>query len=370
MMKLKVTANKLNLRSSPAIPENNENYSGYVLKDTIVFAEKATRGELYRGTDIWYKDQYNRYFWGGGVEQEVFLPNNVSETIPAISFPAVRINWKDNFIGLTDELKNFSGKGIKVAVIDTGVDIHHPDISANIIAPKDFTSDSANPFMDNDGHGTAIAGIICSNSGNPNGLQGVATQCSLIPIKVLKDAHDSNNLTANVIAGIEYAISLNADIINISLDLTDDVTQELRDKINKASFNGAILIASAGDVDELTQLGVSYPGKDSHIISIGASNSFFTPSIIKTKPADLNFLGGFKDFWTLSNKAEKYRTVHGSSFCAAFLSGLSALILSKRRSNTPSRSLNKEEMLREMDRCVQKNDNDLYRENFFSFIKI
>ena len=349
-------------------PTNEVMANGHLEKGSVIEVDEVVTGKPIEGLSDWYKAKDGFFYWGGGLN--IIGPVGVPpvSTTSLITFPPANVVWLDNFIGIETQLKQFTGNGVKVAIIDTGVDVTHPDISSSIIAPRDFTG-SSTPMTDDEGHGTAVAGIIAANTQNQKGVKGLAPGCKIIPIKVIKNSFDRSNLASIVIAAIDHALISNADIINISLDLSDIDSTALRNAMNKAAVKGVVLIASAGDVDELTELGVSYPGRDPNFISIGATNPFFEKAILNKRPQRLDFLGGLKDFWTLSNKSERYRTVNGSSFCAAFLSGLAALIIARTRQNQPGTPIDRNLMFNEISKSIS-NQADLHQINSFSFIKV
>ena len=370
MLHLTVTAKKLNKRS--LVPFNlpyKSNIAGMVLEGHSFEAVEAAVTEVpNQALGKWYKDRDGYFYWGGGVR--VSSPDLAKglPTVSDISFPPSKIDWKENFLGLTNELKTFTGKNVKIAIIDSGVHINHPDLILNIESPLDLTQNAIS-MSDSLGHGTAIAGIISANKNNINGIKGIASDCRIIPIKVIRNAGDRPQLETNILKAIQHSIDMKVDIINISLDLTDIVTQPVRELINSAAVKGIIMIGSAGDLDELTELGVTFPGSDSNFISIGASNKDFTKSIIDRKPLHLNFLGGLKDFWTLSNTSEKYRTVRGSSFCAAFISGACALLIERNKTVNLAHPLSRNNIIDELVK-LSSSEQNLYNSDSFSFIKI
>jgi subtilisin family serine protease len=134
-----------------------------------------------------------------------------------------------------------------VAVVDTGVDMFHPDLISSSIAGRpgyDFISNDSVPQDDN-GHGTNVAGIIAANANNgSSGYSGVAPGTKILPVKVL----DSNGAgsTASVVAGINYAVSQQVNLINLSLGTSGD-SQALHDAIKNAVNAGILVVAAAGN---------------------------------------------------------------------------------------------------------------------------
>ena len=125
------------------------------------------------------------------------------------------------------------GKGITVAVLDTGCDREHPDLQKRIIGGRNFTDDDGSDptkFLDYNGHGTHVAGTIAAQQDN-NGVVGVAPEASLLIVKVLNKS--GTGQYEWIIKGIHYAIEQKVDIISMSLGGPVDVP-ELHEAIKKA----------------------------------------------------------------------------------------------------------------------------------------
>src|SRR5690606_16008598 len=113
--------------------------------------------------------------------------------------------------------KETKGKGMKVAVLDTGCDTNHPDLKERVIGGRNFTDDDqSNPdiYTDYNGHGTHVAGTIAAQE-NDAGVIGVAPEADLLIVKVLN--RNGSGQYEWIIKGIHYAIEQNADIISMSL---------------------------------------------------------------------------------------------------------------------------------------------------------
>lgn len=218
------------------------------------------------------------------------------------------------------------GKGIKVAVLDTGCDINHPDLKDRIIGGWNFTDDDrSNPdiFTDYNGHGTHVAGTIAATENNA-GVIGVAPEAGLLIVKVLNKA--GSGKYEWIIKGIRYAIEQNADIISMSLGGPADVPK-LHQAIQAAVEKGILVVCAAGnegDGDDSTNE-FAYPGCYNEVISVGAINlerdsSDFTNShnqidVVAPGEAILStYLNG------------KYAKLSGTSMSAPHVSGALALI--------------------------------------------
>ncbi len=111
--------------------------------------------------------------------------------------------------------KGNKGAGIRVAILDTGIDYTHPDLESNYAGGYDFVFDDNDPFDDSfASHGTHVAGIIAAEE-NGRGMIGVAPQAQILAVKVLDGA--GFGMEDWIIAGIEWAVLNGADIINLSV---------------------------------------------------------------------------------------------------------------------------------------------------------
>lgn len=169
-----------------------------------------------------------------------------------------------------------TGKGITVAVIDSGI-YPHPDLTTpnnRIAAFKDFINKKTAPY-DDYGHGTHVAGIIAGNGGKSNGLyKGVAPEANLVGVKVLDST--GTGRTSDVIAGIQWVTqnkdAYNVKVINLSLGATakESYTTDPLSKASEAAWNaGLVVVAAAGNGGSATGT-INTPGINPNIITVGA----------------------------------------------------------------------------------------------------
>lgn len=138
-------------------------------------------------------------------DEQIMEVNELPEGIKVIKAPEL---WA----------KGFKGKDIKIAVLDTGCDINHPDLKDRIVGGKNFTDDDEgkeDAISDYNGHGTHVSGTIAANDSN-GGISGVAPEASLLIVKVLGGQNGSGKYEW-IINGINYAVEQKADIISMSL---------------------------------------------------------------------------------------------------------------------------------------------------------
>jgi len=161
------------------------------------------------------------------------------------------------------------GSGIKIAIIDTGIDYKHPDLDENFHGGYDFVNNDDDP-MDDNGHGTHVAGIVAAED-NDFGVVGVAPEAHLYAVKVLDNS--GSGYVSDVIAGIEWSIENGMQIISMSLGSKSDSTA-LHDACDTAYENGILLVAAAGNEGNPPGKGdnVLYPAKYSSVIAVAATD--------------------------------------------------------------------------------------------------
>jgi minor extracellular serine protease Vpr len=176
----------------------------------------------------------------------------------------------------------FMGDGIKVAVIDTGIDYNHPDLfgfgpNGKIIGGYDFIDNDDSP-LDTNGHGTEVAGIIAADGS----LKGIAPHTKILAYRV---SDTGNSVSSDlIIKAVERAIEDDADIINISLGV-NRTNDRIEDSINHAIRKGIVVVVAAGNGGpDLKTIGS--PGKDPHAITVGATYNNITASLVATLQVD------------------------------------------------------------------------------------
>ena len=206
----------------------------------------------------------------------VFLLSSKVQTDPS---PEILLDKSSKYVGVQHPQNlGFYGKGIKVAVIDTGVDSNHPDLSQDtMIGGYDFIENDNTP-QDTNGHGTEVAGIIAAN-GN---LRGIVPESKILAYRV---SDTGNSVSSDLIVkAIQKAVEDDADIINLSLGV-NRTNDKIEDAINYAVEKGVIVVAAAGNSGpDLRTIGS--PGKDPHAITVGATYNNITASLVATLDID------------------------------------------------------------------------------------
>ncbi|MGW6009314.1 S8 family peptidase [Streptomyces sp. NPDC055210] len=198
---------------------------------------------------------------GDGIEKlwlDAEVQASLDVSVPQIGAPEV---WK----------AGYDGKGVKVAVLDTGVDAEHPDLAGKVAASRSFVPDQA--VQDGHGHGTHVASTIVGSGAASDGRRkGVAPGAELVVGKVLGD--DGRGQSSWIIAGMEWAAHSGAKIVSMSLGGTasgpSDVLSETVDELSDST--GALFVVAAGNAGPSEQT-IGTPGIADSALTVGAVDS-------------------------------------------------------------------------------------------------
>ncbi|HSS81551.1 MAG TPA: S8 family serine peptidase [Gaiellaceae bacterium] len=212
-----------------------------------------------------------------------------------------------------------------VAVVDTGVDPSQPDLAGRLAPGYDFVNGDSNPEDDN-GHGTAVAGIVAAAGDNHIGVAGYCWRCGVIPLKAL-DAN-GGGFASDVARAVVWASDHGARVINTSLGgpLEDAA---LAAAAQYAQARGALLVAAAGN-DSSSQL--DYPAALPAVVSVGASNRADALYPFSNRGAAMAAPGEN----TTTALGGGYETFLGTSSAAPVVSGIAALLFSLVPNATPA----------------------------------
>ena len=233
-----------------------------------------------------------------------------------INAPEVWIGG-DNFSGVT-------GSGATIAVIDTGVDLDHPEFSGRIVPGYDFV-DSDNEADDGNGHGTHVAGTI-GGANDGIGITGVAPDASIMPIRVL--GNDGYGYTSDILAGVYWSADNGADVINLSLG-GGGYSQAMADAIAYASNKGSVVVMAAGNSGSQSP---DYPAAHAvnHGLAVGAVNQQKTMAGFSNRAGstvlDYVTAPGTSIYSTVPDAGYDY--LSGTSMAAPHVAGVAGLLKS------------------------------------------
>ena len=231
--------------------------------------------------------------------------------------PSFSQQWFMNKVKAPDAWNTTHGStGVRVAVLDTGVSLSHPDLSAKIVASQNFTT---SPTADDvNGHGTHVAGIAASGTNNALGVAGLGYSTRIMNVKVLGDG--GSGLYSWVCSGITWAADNGANVISLSLAGTM-ASSALESAVDYAWSKGAVVLAAAGNSANSTP---TYPAAYANAMAVAATTDM-------DKLASFSNYGDWVDIAApgitiYSTIPGGYGYMSGTSMATPLVSGLAALL--------------------------------------------
>jgi len=295
------------------------------------------------------------------------LDKTKDEPVVLMNDPAIAQNWGIGKVSAQKAWALTKGKKeIVVAVIDTGCDVNHEDLKANIwLNPAETGKDaqgrdksnngadddgngfvddthgwnfvsSNNDLTDNHGHGSHIAGIIGAEAGNGKGIAGISPDVSIMCLKYFDPKVPSTDNLKNTVNAIRYAIQMKANIINYSGGGTEHSKDE-KEVIEEARKAGILFVAAAGNERSNSDVHHYYPADYglSNIISVTAVDP--SASVLPSSNYGVNTVDiaapGQNILSLLPNNSYGYMT--GTSQATAFVTGAAVLVMAKKGISDP-----------------------------------
>lgn len=248
---------------------------------------------------------------------------------------AETIDYPTKMLGVEQLWKQTKGKGIKVAVLDTGCDLDHPDLDGAILAAEDFSGSRYGPLDLND-HGTWCAGVIGARA-NDSGVIGIAPECQLLIGKVLGDSGAGSD--RSIAAGLEWALAQGADIISMSLG-GSAMPAYVRDICKRfVSQQEHFLIGAAGNEGQRNGDTVNYPARWEEFICVAAVDSEGKRAPFSSRGSRVDIAApGVNCLSTIPRSKGGYGRMSGTSMATPIVAALTALCLAKHKTlggNTP-----------------------------------
>ncbi|MDO9326904.1 MAG: S8 family serine peptidase [Methanoregula sp.] len=243
--------------------------------------------------------------------------------VTALAAPTMPFNIKQIGADKVQAAGN-DGSGVRVAVIDTGIDYTHPDLKDVYAGGYNFVNENNNP-MDDNGHGTHCSGIIAA-TGSQKGIYGTAPGVSLYGVKVLD--YWGYGYTSDVVEGIYWAKNNSMQVASMSLGSGYD-SQAMHDAVINATENGVLIVAAAGNSGSISGVGetMGYPAKYDNVLAVAAVNKHNHRAFWSSTGFNLGVSApGVKIRSTVPGAG--YATYSGTSMATPHVAGVAALVYS------------------------------------------
>jgi membrane-anchored mycosin MYCP len=255
--------------------------------------------------------------------------------------PGAAVPYEDQLYDLSRVTPLATGEGIRVAVIDSGVDATVPQLEGRVDAGHDFLRDNPDGRQDCVGHGTEVASIIAAAPVADVGFRGLAPGVTILPIRISEQESIGGTAVGQHGSATDFADAIdfasgagNAQVINLSLVMAEDVPQ-VRAAVARAIDRGVVVVAAVGNNDSTTSGNPTpYPADYPDVIGVGAITS-------DGERAGYSRSGSYVDVMAAGDKVTAdalppgQTTVSGTSFATPFVAATAALILQRFPGLTP-----------------------------------
>lgn len=220
------------------------------------------------------------------------------------------------------------GTTVKVAIMDTGIDLTHPDLQSNIKGGIN-TIKPAKSANDDNGHGTHVAGIVAAVN-NTIGVVGVAPEVHLYAVKVLNAA--GSGWLSDIIEGFQWCIDNQIKVINMSFG-SDGTNSSEQEAVTQAYNAGITLVAAAGNDGYANS--VDYPGAYPEVIAVSAIDANLKLASFSSYGPEVDITAPGVQIYSTYKKAA-YATMSGTSMATPHVTGVAALRLAQNPSQSPA----------------------------------
>ncbi|GLY05217.1 type VII secretion-associated serine protease mycosin [Actinoplanes sp. NBRC 101535] len=237
--------------------------------------------------------------------------------------------WQLRTLDLEDAWLYADGTGVTVAVIDSGVDAHHPDLEGQVLTGVDLVDEDAATVTDPVGHGTTVSAIIAGRGDDDSGVVGIAPKARILPVRVLDEENRYDDALI-VARGLRWAVDHGARVVNLSLGGSGS-SPTLAAAIDYAFAKDVVVVACTGNASASStesNAGVWYPAREPGVVAVSGmerdgetlwSGSITGQETVISAPAT-QLVGA---------RPGGYWRVQGTSFAAPMVTATAALIRSR-----------------------------------------
>ena len=243
----------------------------------------------------------------------------LASTTETLKIASQNIPWSVRKIEAPDVWKRCQGEGIKVGIIDTGIDLGHPDLKDNI--KEAYSVVDGISADDDNGHGTHVAGIIAALD-NDIGVVGVAPKAEIYSVKAFDKK--GRGTVSDIIDALQWCVENKVHVINMSFGIGTN-SRALKRAIGAAHRHKIIMVAAAGNSGARDS--VLYPAKYPEVIAVAASDSKDQAADFSSRGPEVNIIApGVDVSSTYIN--EEYKNLSGTSMACPHVVGACALLMS------------------------------------------
>lgn len=252
------------------------------------------------------------------IDDDMIVKGTGKPTQPTVDLPPQEMPWGIERIGADIAWVDSTGSAVNVAVLDTGVDLDHQDLAANIKG----NYNAINPrksAQDDHGHGTHVTGIIAAMN-NEIGVVGVGHQASIYAVKVL-DSTNQGSLS-DILAGLQWCIDNHMQVVNMSFGALG-TNQSFHDAIIAVHNAGIVQVTAAGNEGSS---GIVYPARYPETIAVSSVNSADQLAASSSRGAEIDLAAPGVQITSTYNDGF-LTTMNGTSMAAPHVTGAVALVL-------------------------------------------
>jgi subtilisin family serine protease len=277
------------------------------------------------------------------VVEQLRANGRVTLAAPVRRYHTTASPWNDAYadlqpglaeLGIASAQKFSTGRGVRVAVVDTGIDVAHPDLEGRIVLARNFVLDGEESFT-RDAHGTAIAGVVAADANNRVGIVGVAPEAELLALKACWPDPPGSRLSTcdsyTLARALDFAIGAGTRVLNLSLAGPEDPL--LARLLDRAEATGTMVVSAvdeSGDAPFPASLDTVLAARAESVEGGGDTGARPGPTV----PAGAIEAPGVGILTT--GPQGSYDFYSGSSLAAAHVSGVAALVLERRPDLTPA----------------------------------